>query len=298
MTLGIDVGGTNIKFGVVDETYKIIKKHTIRTEAEKGDRQIVSNIISKCREIQKEYPFDKIGIGTPGRVNSERGVCIRASNLPWHNTPIVDMLEAELGIKAALANDATCAICGELRAGTGRQYKDFIMITLGTGVGGGICINGRPYFGKNGAAGDFGHMTIKYDGPVCRCGCHGCYEHYASVSALIRQTKEAVAKNPESLLARFVQDGVTGKSAFDAMLEGCNVAADVVEQYAEYVAEGIRNLDRIFAPEAIVIGGAIAKQKENLLIPIREKVGASINVVMSDLGNDAGIIGAVVIAEN
>lgn len=298
MILGIDIGGTNIKFGVVNDAYQIIQKYTIPTEVDKGDRKIVSNIISKCREIQKEYLFEKIGIGAPGKVDSEKGIYVRASNLPWQCTPIAAMMKEELGIKVSVANDATCAICGELRAGVGRECQNFIMLTLGTGVGGGICINGKPCFGRNGAAGEFGHMTIKYDGPACRCGGRGCYEHYASVSALIRQTKEAVAKHPESILAKLAQKGITGKSAFDAMTEGCSIAADVVEQYAEYVAIGIKNLNWSFAPEAIVIGGAIARQREKLLAPIQEKAGASINVVISELENDAGIVGAAVIAEN
>ena len=297
MILGIDIGGTNIKFGVVDQDYNIVEKYSIPTEAHKGDVHIVSNIIRKSKAIFQEYPIEKVGIGTPGRVDSVDGICISAVNIPYCNTPIVAMLEKELGVKVSLQNDAVCAIWGELRAGVGRHFKNFIMITLGTGVGGGICIDGKPYLGKTGTAGEFGHMTINYDGILCRCGQRGCYEQYASVTALIQQTKEAAANHPHSLLAQMGQKGFSGRSAFNAKSEGCSVAAEVVELYAEYVAVGIKNLKRIFAPEAVVIGGAISNQEDNLLNPLRNKVGASVNLCVSHLKNDAGIIGAAVIAE-
>lgn len=173
MRLGIDIGGTNIKFGVVDNEYEILKKYIIPTQANKGNEQIVADIISKCQEIYGEYAYERIGIGTAGDVDSERGICVKADNLPWENTPIVNILENEVGVKVTVANDATCAICGELCAGAGRRYSDFIMITLGTGVGGGICIEGKPYFGKSGAAGEFGHMIIRPDGRQCGCGRRG-----------------------------------------------------------------------------------------------------------------------------
>lgn len=296
LVLGIDIGGTNIKFGIVDETYRIIKKWSIPTEADKGDEQIVANIIRKGKEIMQEFSFDSVGIGTPGLIDSERGICISAGNLPYNHTPIVAKLKEAINVKVALANDATCALLGEISAGVGKKYHDFIMITLGTGVGGGICIDGKPYWGKNGMAGEFGHMTIQYNGPECRCGRNGCYEQYASVSALISQCKKASEEHPESLLAQYSSEKISGKTAFDAMLAGCKVAADVVNQYAKYIAIGIEDLNMIFAPEAIVIGGAISNQEEMLLKPIKENIHDSINVCLSQLKNDAGMIGAAVIA--
>ena len=299
MILGIDIGGTNIKFGVVDEAYNIIRKYVIPTEASLGDKKIVSNIIAKCMEIKKDYNFKKIGIGTPGRIDSERGVCVRATNLPWQNTPIADMLEASVGVKVTVANDATCALCGEICAGVGKKYQDFIMITLGTGIGGGICIGGKPYFGVNGAGGEFGHMTVNYTGAKCSCGGRGCFEQYASVSALIQQTKEAVEKYPESRLAQLSTEGkeISGRTVFEAMSEGCEVAAGVLERYTDYLVIGIFGLYKIFAPEAVVIGGAVSGQKDFLLEPIRRKLRVDTKLLVSDLQNDAGIIGAAVIAK-
>ena len=299
MILGIDIGGTNIKFGVVDEAYHIVQKYMIPTAVEQGADRIVSDIIEKCKEIKKDCPFEKIGIGTPGKVDSKKGVCVRASHLPWQNTPMADRLETELGVKVCVANDATCAICGEIVAGVGRTYQDFIMITLGTGIGGGICMNGKPCFGVNGAAGEFGHMTINYDGVPCRCGGKGCFEQYASVSALIRQTEEAVEKNPESRLAKCAREEnrISGKTLFHAVEAGCEVALEVLEQYTDYLAHGIFGLCKIFAPEAVVIGGAVSGQGELLLEPVRRKINLDINLAASELQNDAGIIGAAVIVK-
>lgn len=296
LTLGIDIGGTNIKFGVVDQTYHIIKKWSIPTEVNEGDEHIVNNIIEKSKEIMKEFSYNKIGIGTPGLVDSCHGICVNAGNLPYNNTPIVAKLEKAVNVKVALANDATCAMLGEISAGVGRKYKNFIMLTLGTGIGGGICIDGKPYWGKNKMAGEFGHMTIQYNGSLCRCGRKGCYEQYASVSGLISQCKKAVENYPKSLLAQYASNNISGKTVFDAMLAGCDVASDVVNQYAKYIAIGIEDLNMIFAPEVIVIGGAISNQEDILLKPIKENIHDSINLCMSQLKNDAGIIGAAVIA--
>ena len=172
-----------------------------------------------------------------------------------------------------------------------------VMITLGTGVGGGIAINGKPYLGQHGGAGEIGHMIIKYDGLPCPCGQIGCYEQYASVTALIRLTKEALEANPDSLLAKLGKDEISGRTAFDAKAQGCPVGTAVVDQYIEYIAIGVTALERIFQPDAIVIGGAISNQEEALLTPLREKVHLPINVFTSQLKNDAGVIGAAVVAD-
>ena len=176
MVLGIDIGGTNIKFGVAGENYNIIKSYCIPTEKDRGDKYLVNTIIQKAKEIYDEFPYEKIGVGTPGTVDFENGICVKGSNLPYNNTPIKEMIEKELKIESVIANDATCAICGELYAGVGKQYKNFIMLTLGTGVGGGIVIDGKPFFGTDGGAGEFGHIIIDFGGEKCGCGQRGCYE--------------------------------------------------------------------------------------------------------------------------
>ena len=295
MILGIDIGGTFIKFGIVDENYQI-KSYSIPTEADKGDIHLVNQVIEKAKEIKKEIDFDRIGIGTPGTIDSEKGVVIRASNLPYKNTPIVEMIKKELGVPVKLANDATCAIAGELYAGMGQKYDDFIMVTLGTGVGGGIVIGNKIYKGNGGRAGEIGHMVIKYDGLLCPCGQTGCYEQYASVAALIRQTKEAIAQNPDSVLAEIGKEEVSGRTAFDALRAGCPIAENVVDKYTDYIAIGLQSLVRIFQPDSIVLGGAISNEGDYLLKPLREKVTLPVEIHISELKNNAGVLGAAAVA--
>ena len=297
MILGIDIGGTGIKFGLVDSNYQVHEKFSIPTGADRTDVEIVNDIIAKVKEIRKDQDFDLIGIGSPGNLDCDNGICVRAANLPYHNTPMAAMIREAMGVPVYLANDATAALYGEIFAGVGKDYPNMIMVTLGTGVGGGIAIDGHPYLGKKGGAGELGHMIIKYDGLSCPCGLTGCYEQYASVTALIRITKEAIAANPDSILAQIAAAGVDGRSAFDAKEKGCLVAAAVIDQYAEFVAVGLKSLINIFEPDAIVIGGAISTQEENLLTPIREKVGMPMELFTSRLKNDAGVIGAAVVAD-
>ena len=297
MTLGIDIGGTNIKFGIVDEDSRILKKYSIETKTDKGDKELVCDIIEKAKEIQTEMPYRRIGVGTPGTVEYKTGVCIRAANLPYKNTPVKKILEEALGLQVQLVNDATAAIYGELCAGAGKQYKNFIMITLGTGVGGGIVVDGKPYLGSRGCAGEFGHLIIDFGGLPCRCGARGCLEQYASVTALIRQTQEAAEKNPNSILAHLSAEGITGRTVFEARKQGCLVAEHVLNSYSGYVATGITSLTRIFQPEAVVLGGAISNEGEQLLAPIREKVALPVELTVSALKNDAGLIGAACVAK-
>ena len=294
MILGIDIGGTYIKFGIVDENYQI-KSFCIPTDST-TDVQLVNQVIEKAKEIRKEIDFDRIGIGTPGTIDSEKGVIIRASNLPYNNTPIVKMLKDALGVPVKLANDATCAVAGELYAGKGQKYDNFIMITLGTGVGGGIVIGNKIYKGKGGRAGEIGHMVIKYDGLDCPCGQRGCYEQYASVRALIRQTTEAIEKNPDSILAQIGKEKVNGETAFEAKKAGCPVGAAVVDEYINYIAIGVQSLVRIFQPDSVVFGGAISNEGDNLLLPLKEKITLPVEIEISDLKNNAGVLGAASLA--
>lgn len=296
MILGIDIGGTGIKFGVVADDYAILKSCAIPTGARRDVTAIIDDIIATARALQKEYAFDRIGIGTPGDIDSEHGVCRRAANLPYDNTPVGQMVSDALGLPVYIANDATAALYGEIYAGAGKDYRNIIMLTLGTGVGGGIAINGQPYLGSKGYGGELGHMVIKYDGLPCPCGLTGCLEQYASVTALIRQAKEAMQENPGSILASLNSENFSAREIFAAKEKGCPVAKAVIDQYAQYVAIGINSLENIFQPDAYIIGGAISNQEENLLSPIREKLDKPATLLTSGLKNDAGIIGASVIA--
>ena len=298
MFLGIDIGGTNTKFGVLDENYNILKKDSIPTGARRSADEVLDDIIKKADELCGEFDVEAIGMGCAGRVDQRRGVLERASNLPFRDTPVAAIVERALGKRTTLANDARCAVCGELYAGAGKNYDNFVMMTLGTGVGGGIVINKKMYFGKHGGAGEIGHVTIDQNGIPCRCGQVGCLEHYASVTALIRQTNEAVQVHPESLLAKLAERGVSGRTAFDAMRQGCPIGAEVVDRYIGYIAIGATNVIRMLQPDAIVIGGAISNEGDALLSPLREKVRQRCELLTSSLKNDAGIVGAVAMLRN
>lgn len=298
MILGIDIGGTNVKFGVCDENFKIYEKYSIKTKKDSGDIAFVLSICEKINEIKKVYDIEKIGIGSPGTIDYKTGLCIRAANLPYKNTPMLDIIEKETGLKSVIANDATCAVYGELYAGYGTEFSNIAMLTLGTGVGGGIIIDNKVYTGKTGMAGEFGHFSIKFDGHPCPCGQKGCVEQYASVTALIRQTKEAIAENPDSLLAKMGETEIGGRTSFDAMRKGCPVAAKVVDKYIEYLTMTVLGINFILQPDVVVIGGAISNEREYILKPMKEKLIREVDVRVSELGNDAGIIGAVAVAHH
>lgn len=293
MILGIDIGGTNVKFGVCDKDYNIIEKYSIPTVKDKGDLAFVDSIAAKVNEIKKDFDIEKIGIGTPGTVDYEKGICVRAANVPYNDTPVAAILKEKTGIQSIkIANDATCAVNGELYAGYGKEFKHIAMITIGTGIGGGIIIDNKIYSGKTGAAGEFGHFTINYDGLPCPCGQKGCLEQYASVTALIRQTKEMIEKYPNSLLAKMGEKKVGGKTAFDAMKAGCEAGKMVVDRYTDYLTMGVLGIHFILQPQIVVIGGAISKEGDYIIKPIKEKLIRDVDVRVSNLGNDAGIIGA------
>ena len=293
MTLGIDIGGTNVKLGVVDRDLRVVKKLTVKTEAHLGIDAVISNILAGARALAGEFPIDGIGLGSPGEIDFERGLLVSSANLPYNNTPIVKILSDAFDVPVRIGNDATCAVIGEAYAGYGRQYKNFIMLTLGTGIGGGIVIDGRPYTGKHGAAGELGHVTVKTDGELCRCGLRGCFESYASVSALIRMTDDAAGANPDSLLAREIEkNGLDGRAAFSAAVQGCSIASAVIDEYVKNVALGIKNYQRIFDPEAIILAGAITAEGDRLLSPLVAECDIPCKVLISALGADTGIIGA------
>lgn len=296
--LGVDIGGTNIKFGVIDGDYNIIEALKIPTIKDNGAEAMIQDIIEVIQNLRKTYPIEKIGIGTPGTVDYKKGICIRSSNLPYSNTPLVAMVEEATKLPVYLANDATCAVFGERYAGNGQNYADLIMLTLGTGVGGGIITNGTPYGGSRGGAGEFGHIIIEKNGRQCNCGQQGCLEKYASITALIEQTKVAADTHPESILAEMSSHGITGQTAFDAQKAGCPIANQVLETYFEYIATGITSLVRVFQPEAVVLGGAITNEDDALLLPIKEKITLPVELLISPLKNDAGVIGAAAMAIN
>lgn len=294
MYLGIDIGGTDTKFAVIDPENTPVYSDKIRTPIEDGDRGIIHSIAEKCREIAEKYPICKIGMGTPGEIDKKRGT-VRAVNLPFNHSPIADYLREEIDLPVSLENDACCAAIGESYEGIGA--KNIFMVTLGTGIGGGIVIDGKIYSGAGGKAGEIGHICIDPNGRDCACGHKGCWEAYASVNALIGLTLRAAEKNPDSILNRIIlKDGkADGKTVFAAMDEGCPVAQKVFDEYIGYLSVGIRNIIVTFDPDTVVIGGSISREGERLLAPLREKVASSVPIAASVLQDKAGAIGAALI---
>lgn len=310
--LGIDLGGTNIVAGVVDENYKIVATAKRKTDCPRPADAIVDDMAATALEAieaagLKKEDIDAAGVGSPGAIDPVNGVVCYANNLGFFGVPMAQMLKERTGIDFYIENDANAAAYGEFVAGAGVGAKNFIMITLGTGVGGGIIIDGKIYSGSNYAGGELGHTVISMDGEMCSCGRQGCWEAYASATALIRQTKQAMIKYPDTVMWQLCNNdinAVNGRTAFDAMRQGDKAGCIVVEKYVNYIAVGIANNINIFQPEIICIGGGISKEGDNLIEPIKKYVEGDnyarsmenkAEIKTAELGNDAGIIGAAYI---
>jgi len=312
--LGIDLGGTNIVAGVVDENYKIIATGSVKTNAPRPAEEIADDM-AKAAFMAIENAgisideIESMGIGTPGAIDPVKGVVTYANNLNFYNVPLADMMKERVGKDFYLENDANAAAYGEYIAGAGKGTNNFIAITLGTGVGGGIIINGKIYSGSNYAGGELGHTVIAMDGEYCSCGRNGCWEAYASATALIRQTKQAMLRYPDSIMWKMCEDNIkkiSGITAFNAMRQGDEAGKRVVDKYLEYVAVGIANVINIFQPEVLCIGGGISKEGATLTEPIKafvmgddyaRSVTNRTEIKVAALGNDAGVIGAAFLGD-
>ena len=312
--IGVDLGGTNIVAGVVDEFYKIVAKAKRKTACPRPAGEILADIAACVNEAVKTAGITmdevkSIGIGTPGSVNKRMGIIEYANNLGFDKVPARDILLKYFNKPIYIENDANCAALGEAVAGAGGNVENFVAITLGTGVGSGIIVNGKIVNGCNDAAGEMGHSVIVVDGEPCTCGRKGCWEAYSSATALVRQTKAAMEENKASLMWEVV-DGdiskVNGRTAFDAMRKGDTAAKQVVDTYIRYLAAGMTNVVNTFQPDVLCIGGGIGCEGEPLLAPVREYVakerysihcGKQTQICSAVLGNDAGVIGAALLDE-
>lgn len=312
--LGIDLGGTNIAAGIVDENYKIVAKDSIPTGAARDGKEIIADMAKLIYRLLDKTNLTvgdiaHAGIATPGTANRITGTVEYANNLPFLNFPITDILRSLIPLKSVyIENDANAAAYGEAIAGAARGAKNSVMITLGTGVGGGIIIDGTIYSGFNFAAGELGHIVIEYKGKPCSCGRSGCWESYSSATALIRMTREKIeeCKNSgrETIMLKLCggnTDKVTGRTAFDAMRQGDAAGAQVVDSYISYLACGLTNIINIFQPEILCIGGGICNEREYLTGPLLPLIAdeqythvqpVKTQIKIAELGNDAGIIGA------
>ncbi len=306
--IGIDLGGTNIKVGLVDENYNIVAKATAKTNLPRPAEEICESIVDTVWEALNTAKVtigevNSIGIGTPGVANRNSGVVLYSCNLGFNNTDLRTLIKAKLGKEVYVENDANAAAFGEVLNGAGKGCRDVVVVTLGTGVGGGIIIDGKIYTGFNFCGAELGHTVIQYGGRQCGCGRRGCFEAYSSATALINMTKEAMEAHPDSKMWQIAGslENVDGKTAFDGMRADDPAAKQVVDAYIEYLGCGLTNIVNTFQPEVLLIGGGICKEGENLTKPLEEFIkresycidpNRSTKLDIAKLGNDAGIIGA------
>ncbi len=313
MYIGIDLGGMSIKAGLVDESYKIVATKTAPTDAQRPGDEIAKSMAQLASALAKENGYDikdikGIGVGCPGSCNSKTGICAFSANINFNDTHICEIITNETGVPAYLGNDANVAAFGEYKV-IGEEMESMLFVTLGTGVGGGIILNGKIYEGFNGVGAEIGHIQVdKNSKNKCGCGRYGCWETEASVSALIRETKKAIKENPDCEMAKAVGGDlqlVNGRTSFEAAKAGDPVAQAVVDAFIRAVGEGVASMINIFQPEVVLIGGAISKEGDYLLNPIRKLCetetykhnGVHTRIAAAQLGNDAGIIGAALLGE-
>lgn len=313
--IGIDLGGTNIAAALVNELNEIVLKKSIKTSMLKGFDGLCEDMADLCHLIIAESAIgldliESVGIGCPGMIDESTGDIVFSNNLDLYHSPLVKRMEDLIGRPVFAANDANAAALGEYVAGSGREVKSMIAITLGTGVGSGIIMEGKICGGFNYSGGELGHMVINYKGRSCTCGRKGCLETYASATGLIQSAKEKMALLKDSqiwVLVEGDEDAVTGKVVFEAFKKGDQAAIEVVEEYIEILSIGLANVVNALQPEVIVIGGGISHQGQWLMDALQIKVDQQVfgrfgskqtSIRVARLGNDAGIIGAALLGRS
>lgn len=312
--IGVDIGGMSVKAGVVNSNGEIIAQGSCPTYTDRHYSVMVEDTYKLCTEIVAKANLTRgdikaIGIGCPGTIWSDKGIITYANNLHFDKVPLVAEFKKYWDTTIVIENDANCAALGEYAFGSGKGSKDCIFITLGTGVGSGIILNGKIYSGKKGAGGEAGHMVIKLDGEKCTCGRRGCWEVYASATALIRDTKRAMQKHPESLLHKVAESygKVSAKISFDAAKQGDKTGQALVKRYVKYVGTGVVNLVNIFRPDVVMIGGGVSNEGQYFIDMIQKyvnryhyggKINPKVKIVRATLLNNAGIIGAASLVMN
>ncbi len=313
-TIGVDLGGTNIAVGICDSELNIIEKGSVPTKPERDGKLIIKDMAELAKNLldKKGISIDEVeyvGIASPGSANTKTGVIEYANNLPFVNFPIADIFKSFLPVKDVLvANDANAAALGEALVGAAKGAKHAVMITLGTGVGGGVILDGKIFAGGINCSGtELGHTVIVKGGRLCSCGRRGCWETYSSATGLINSTKEKMAelrtKGIDSLLfTESEKEGkVSARTAFNSAKGGDKYGEELVKEYIEYLAEGVTNMISIFQPEVLAIGGGVSNEKDYLIKPLTQIVDrdqytrcneVKTKIVTAALGNDAGIIGA------
>ena len=309
--IGIDLGGTNIAVGLVDENNKIIHSDSVPTIKERHWSEIIKDMAALSLKVLAESghtleEVKAVGIGCPGSIDKKNGVVVYSNNIVMDHVPMAEEIRKYIDLPVFLENDANAAALGEY-AIYGEGVSSYVFMTLGTGVGGGIILDGKVWSGFNGAGAEIGHQSLVFNGKPCTCGRRGCLEAYASVTALINQTREAMEQNPDSMMVKWAADHgkVNGRTAFECAKAGDAAAIAVRDRYIEYVAEGICSLVNVLQPEILAIGGGISREGDTLLTPIKEyfavndynKHMTKTDIRIAKLFGDAGIVGAAKTAE-
>ena len=309
--IGIDLGGTNIAVGLVDENNKIVHSDSIPTLKERHWSEIIKDMASLSLKVLAESghtleEVKAVGIGCPGSIDKKNGMVVYSNNIVMDHVPMAEEIRKYIDLPVFLENDANAAALGEY-AIYGEGVESYVFMTLGTGVGGGIILNGKVWSGFNGAGAEIGHQSLVFNGKPCTCGRRGCLEAYASVTALIAQTTEAIEANPDSMMAQWAKEHgkVNGRTAFECAKAGDPIAIAVRDRYIEYVAEGICSIINVLQPEILAIGGGISREGDTLLNPIKEYFASNdynkhmkkTDLRIARLFGDAGIVGAAKAAE-
>ena len=311
--IGIDVGGTNVKIALVDGDGKIIYSNSVPTYAQMGYEYTVNNIKQAIKDLMKETNTESkdiqgIGFDFPGQVDCKTGVVKNAPNIPgWVNVPIAQMIEDEFHIPTRIDNDVRCAALGELKFGAGRGCENFVCITVGTGIGSGLVINGKVVRGAANAAGEIGHIKLQMeDGPLCGCGDSGCLEAFASGPSIVAMAQEYLKGGKSAKFRELAGDGeITPYIVAKAAEAGDPVAKRIFEKMGYYIGMGLTSVINLLNPEKIIIGGGVAECGDLLLDPIRRTINdramkvqrESVEIVPAELGNSAGVIGASMLVE-
>lgn len=309
VAVGIDLGGTAVKIGLVDASYEILAQISIPTNAGRPYEQVIADMGRTAAALLEENGYTVadcpgVGVGSPGIIDSENGIVLYSNNIQWDHVPLAKELQKYLPVPVFVQNDANCATLGEVLKGAGKGYQNAVFLTLGTGVGGGIVIDGKIFEGGHSGGTELGHIKCGSEGRRCTCGRYDCLEAYASATALIDDAKEMAGQHPESLLWELCGhdlDAMNAKIPFDAADAGDSCGKTLVAHYIGYLAEGITDLANIFRPDIIVLGGGVCAQGGKLTKPLNQYLqencfGNAVTyipeVVIAKNGNHAGLIGA------
>lgn len=307
LAIGLDLGGTNLKGILLDSDGKTYAKKESPTQAGDGPEAVARRMAGMISDLEKEGgkaggKTSGVGIGIPGLPDKKTGVVVFAPNLGWRNVPLLKFLSTSVKLPVSLENDANIAALGEQWLGAGRGSANMIMITIGTGIGGGLVLDGKLYTGANGSAGEIGHTVINPQGPPCSCGRRGCLETYTSATAMIRMAREAIEQGKKTSLA--VKDKIDARAIVNAAIQGDEISAGIVGFAAQYLGFGIANMINLFNPDKVVIGGGVAGAGEILFKPLISSIRQwslktavdAVEIVPAQLGNSAGCIGAAGLA--